>query len=79
MKVYELIQELAKYNANTEVNFHVRAKLDIDTEATFNRDNEDDTQNVTIEADIDDDFAFEDITDNEKSMYHPNITINLEY
>ena len=28
MKVYELIQELSQYKADTEVEFHVKAKFD---------------------------------------------------
>lgn len=79
MKVYELIQELSQYKADTEVEFHVKAKMDIDVKATFDRDNEDDYQDVTVEADIDEDFEFDDITDNENSYFRPNITINLEY
>lgn len=79
MKVYELIQELAQYKADTEVNFHVKAKMDVDTKATFDRENEDDEQDVTVEADIDEDFEFDDITDNERRSFRPNIIINLEY
>ena len=76
MKVYELIQELAQYNPDTEVDFHVKATMDIDVEAEFDRTNEDDTQGVTVTADIDDDFNFDDITDKE---HDPRIIINLEY
>lgn len=54
MKVYELIQKLSQFNADTEVKFHVEAEFD---------------ENV--------DFA--DIDDNERGIYHPNVTINLEY
>jgi len=79
MKVYELIQELTQYNPNTEVDFHVKADLDVNVEATFDRSNENDTQDVTVTARIDDDFSFDDIEDNERFRYHPNITINLEY
>lgn len=79
MKVYELIQELSNYKADTEVEFHVKARMDIDVKATFNREDEDDEQNATVEADIDEHFEFDDITDNERSVFRPNITINLEY
>ena len=48
MKVYELIQQLSKFNADTEVEFHVKAKFDADVEAEFDRDDEDDTQEVTV-------------------------------
>ena len=33
MKVYELIQELSQYKADTEVEFHVKATFDTDVEA----------------------------------------------
>ena len=48
MKVYELIQELSQYKADTEVEFHVNARFDTDVEAEFDRDNESDTQDVTV-------------------------------
>ena len=35
MKVYELIQELSQYKADTEVEFHVKATFDTDVEAEF--------------------------------------------
>ena len=79
MKVYELIQELSQYKADTEVEFHVKATFDTDVEAEFDRDNEKDMQGVTVTAEFDEDVDFDDITDNESSRYHPNITINLEY
>ena len=79
MKVYELIQELAQYKPDTEVEFHVKASIDVDVEAEFDRSNENDTQDVTVTAEIDENFEFDDITDNERSTWRPNITINLEY
>lgn len=79
MKVYDLIQELSQYKADTEVEFHVKATFDTDVEAEFDRDNENDKQDVTVTAEFDEGVAFDDITDNESSIYHPNITINLEY
>ena len=79
MKVYELIQELSQYKADTEVSFHVKAEFDTDVEAEFDRDNENDTQEVTVTAEFDEDVTFDDIDDNEHSVYHPGIIINLEY
>lgn len=79
MKVYELIQELAQYEADTEVRFHVKAKFDTDVEAEFDRDNEDDTQTVTVTAEFDEDVDFDDISDYANHRYNPDITINLEY
>jgi hypothetical protein len=57
----------------------VKAKMDLDVEAEFNRNNEDDRQNVTVEAEIDENFEFDDIEDNETGRYRPNITVKLEY
>ena len=79
MKVYELIQELSQYKADTEVEFHVNAKFDTDVEAEFDRDNESDTQDVTVTAEFDEYVDFDDIEDNERSRWHPCVTINLEY
>ena len=79
MKVYELIQELSKYGADTEVEFHVKAEFDADVEAEFDRDSEDDVQDVTVTAKLDDDVTYSDIVDKESSLYNPRISINLEY
>lgn len=79
MKVYELIQELLQFKADTEVEFHVKAKFNTDVEAEFDRDNENDTQEVTVTAEFDEDVTFDDIDDNEHRRFSPNITINLEY
>lgn len=79
MTVYELIQELVQYKADTEVNFHVKAKFDADVEAEFDRNNEYDTQTVTVTAEFDEDVSFDDISDHEKYSYGPGVTINLEY
>lgn len=78
MKVYELIQQLSKFNADTEVEFHVKAKFDADVEAEFDRDDEDDTQEVTVTVEFNDDVDFCDIDNNEGNIC-PNVTINLEY
>ena len=79
MTVYELIQELSKFDADTEVEFHVNAKFNTDVEAEFDRENEDDTQEVTVTAEFDEDVDFYEINDNEGRIYRPSITINLEY
>lgn len=78
MKVYGLTQQLSKFNADTEVEFHVKAKFDADVEAEFDRDDEDDTQEVTVTVEFNDDVDFCDIDNNEGSIC-PNVTINLEY
>lgn len=80
MTVYELIQELSQYKASTEVRFHVDAKLDIGVEAEFDRDDENDVQDVTVMADIDEDFDFDDISNHENTRYGSQyIQINLTY
>lgn len=79
MKVYELIQDLVQFKPDTEVEFHVKAKFDTDVEAEFDRNNENDTQEVTVTAEFDEDVDFYEIDDSECSVYNPRITFNLEY
>ena len=79
MTVYELIQELSKFDADTQVNFHVKADFDTDVDAEFDRNNEDDIQTVTVTAGFDEDVDFDDITDNENWKFNPKITIELIY
>lgn len=79
MKVYELIQELSSFDADTEVNFHVKADFDTDVDAEFDRNNEDDIQTVTVTAGFDEDVDYDGIKDNEASIFNPNITIELVY
>ena len=80
MTVYELIQELSQYRADTEVRFHVDASLEVDVEAEFDRNNENDKQEVTVNVSIDEDFDFEDTSDYENVRYGSKyIQINLTY
>ncbi len=79
MTVYELIQELSQYNADTEVRFKVNAEFDTDVEAEFDREDENDTQTVTVIAGFDDNVDFNDISDHERDICGPYIEINLEY
>lgn len=79
MTVYELIQELSQYNADTEVKFHCEAEYDTDVKAEFDRENENDTQEVTVTAEFDDNVDFNYISDHERDRYRPYIEINLEY
>lgn len=79
MKVYELIQKLSQFNADTEVKFHVKANFDTDVEVEFDRDNEDDTQEVTVTAEFDEDVDFDDIEDYERYTSIPKVVINFEY
>ena len=79
MTVYELIQKLSNYNADTEVRFKVSAKFDTDVEAEFDREDENDIQEVTVTAKFDDNVNFDDISDHERNRYRPYIEINLKY
>ena len=79
MKVYELIQELSQYKADTEVEFHVKETFDTDVEAEFDRDNENDTQEVTVTAEFDEDVDFDDLSfDNEQQIWC-NKKYKIEY
>lgn len=78
MRVYELIQELSRYSADTEVKFHVNAKYSTDIEAEFDRESEDDAQEVTVDVEFDDDVKIEEIEDRENRAFR-DIVINLKY
>lgn len=84
MTVYELIQKLSQYNADTEVKFNFKGKFEADVKATFDRDSEDDEQEVTAEVEFDDKLDYENISDYQ-SMYsrtsqkEPYIVVNLSY
>lgn len=80
MTVYELIQELSQFDADTEVEFHVNAEFNTDVEAEFDRNDENDIQEVTVTAEFDEDVGFYDISDYESFKYgDPHIQINLTY
>ena len=83
MTVYELIQELSRYNADTEVKFHCEAEYDTDVEAEFDRESENNIQKVTVTASFDDEVDFDDIDDYEpahkRTWQEPFIIINLFY
>lgn len=84
MTVYELIQKLSQYNADTEVKFNFKGKFEADVKATFDRDSEDDEQEVTAEVEFDANLDYENISDYQ-SMYsrtsqkEPYIVVNLSY
>lgn len=61
MTVYEMIQKLSKYNADDEVEFHVKAEFSADVEAEFDRDNENDMQEVTVDTEFDEDVNLDEI------------------
>lgn len=81
MDVYELIQELTRFNPDTEVRFHIAdSKFTCDTEATFDRENDRDTQEVTVDVEIDEDLEFDEIRDYENTRYSkPYVQIDLKY
>lgn len=84
MTVYELIQKLSSYSADTEVRFHFKGSFDTDVEAEFDRDSANDTQEVTVTADFDDDLDYDNIRDYEDlrsrgGFGKPHIIIDLEY
>lgn len=80
MTVYELIQELSQYKADTEVEFHFEGTFTTDVKAEFDRDNEDDEQEVTVDAEFNDNVEFDDIRDHENYRYgKPYIQINFTY
>ena len=81
MNVYELIQELTRFNPYTEVRFPIAdSKFTCDTEAEFDRANENDTQEVTVDVEIDEDLEFEVIRDYENVRHSKSyIQIDLKY
>lgn len=84
MTVYELIKELSQYNADTEVRFNFKGDFETDVKATFDRNSEDDEQEVTVEVEFDDYLDYEDISDYEPMSSRtrqkdPFIVINLSY
>lgn len=84
MTVYELIQKLSQYNADTEVRFNFKGNFESDVKATFDRSGEDDEQEVTAEVEFDDNLDYKDISDYQ-SMHsrtwqkEPYIVVNLSY
>ena len=80
MTVYELIQELSQYKADTEVEFYFKGTFSTDVKAEFDRNNEDDEQEVIVDAEFDDNVEFDGIRDHENYRYgKPYIQIDLSY
>lgn len=75
MKVYEMIQTLAKYDADAEVHFHADFEYSVDAEAKFDRDNPDDVQDVTIDAEFDDDLELKEV----REKYYGGVIFRLRY
>ena len=76
MTVYEMIQKLSEYEAGDEIVFHVEAEYSEDIMAEFDRKNENDTQEITVNSEFDDDVDFDDI---ERRYYNKKVAINLRY
>lgn len=73
MTVYELMQELSRYKADTEVKFCLKANF----EAEFGEEDETD---MTVAGNFCETLYFDDIEDNESVRYgNSYIQINLEY
>lgn len=79
MTVYEMIQELSNYKADTEVTFHVNAEFSTDVEAEFDRENLSDVQGVTINANFDEYVDFGGIISRESKPTYRDIIIHLTY
>lgn len=77
MTVYELIQELSKYSANTDVRFHVNAEFSADVEAEFDRENENDVQEVTVDAEFDEYVDLDSVKNKELTL--GEVIINFKY
>lgn len=77
MTVYEMIQELSKYSADDEVIFHVRANYSVDIEAEFDRNNENDVQEVTVDTEFNEDVEYDGTM---QSYWDKNkVVIDLKY
>lgn len=79
MTVYDLIQELSQYSADIEVEFHCKAVYDTDVEAEFDREDENDTQEVAVTASFDDDVTYDGIHGCKLVIGTPRIVIDLKY
>lgn len=77
MTVYELIQELSKYNADTEVRFHVNAEFSADVEVEFDRENENDVQEVTVDTEFDEYVDLDSVMNKESTLRE--VIINFKY
>ena len=59
MTVYELIQELTQFDANKEVIFKIESDFNTYVEAEFDRNNEDDIQEVKAKVSVDEEIEFD--------------------
>lgn len=76
MTVYEIIQKLSEFDANDDVKFCFAGNFEADVTAEFDRDNEDNGQEVTVDVKFDDTLTFEDI---HKKYFENEVCIDLTY
>lgn len=76
MTVYEMIQKLSGFNADDEVIFQFSGNFEADVMAEFDRNDENDEQEVTVEVDFSDTLTFDDI---HKKYFEDEVYIDLMY
>lgn len=76
MTVYDLIQKLSQFNADSEIDFHIIAEYLADVRAYFYRDNENDIQDISINVKIDDNVDFDNV---KEYPYNKDVRLNLIY
>ena len=79
MTVYELIQQLANYDPDKEVQFKLVSDFDTYVDATFDRENEEDVQEVKVTVCFDDNLDFDYIDSGVYGREKDKVFINLEY
>lgn len=76
MTVYEMIQKLSKFDAEDEVRFQFSGNFEADVTAEFDRNDENDEQEVTVEVNFSDTLTFDDI---HKKYFEDEVYIDLTY
>ena len=76
MTVYEMIQKLSEFNAEDEVIFQFSGNFEADVMAEFDRNDENDEQEVTVEVNFSDTLTFDDI---HNKHFEDEVYIDLTY
>lgn len=76
MTVYEMIQKLSEFNAEDEIRFRFSGNFEADVMAEFDRNDENDEQEVTVEVNFSDTITFDDI---HKKYFGDEVYIDLTY
>lgn len=76
MTVYEMIQKLSGFNADDEVRFQFSGNFEADVTAEFDRNDENDEQEVTVEVNFSDTLTFDDI---HKKYFEDEVYIDLTH